>query len=729
MRSMLFTRVVSLSCLLLLFSSFSSTLLAASIPFYSNKAQDYRTCTTVGVSPVAVTTCYGDVDNVGRAADADLTNYATMHMPLLLFPVAIRMDMPAVVPKDYRAGVVLGSSTGITTVGAVVLRTYLKDASGTSQFQEARIVTDAAKAVLGTSTPGRVEFVATKPFNQVEIEAGAVINVSYDINVYYAYGIDANVVTTATGYVSRFSQNLSNYYNTAIQPNGVTVCTNSSVSNPGNAVDGDLTNYASFSSLLNVNCPTTLQTQLEGKAPAGYQAGFVVGSGSLLDAKVLSGLTVTTYLNGVPQESGNGAQLLDLNALSGGQYAVSFESTKAFDRVEIRQNSLLGLADDLRIYYGFGIEPQAFRDQQPVLSNFSNVNNQYQTSQYKAGSLLCVNCGITNPNQAADNDLKNNFAQINSGVAVGTTTRLKVKLNGTGLAGNTAGMILGGASGLLDASLLSSIRINTYSGGTGQKFVESASGSSLLNLELLADGRQEVSFATTQAFDWVEIEVASGVSALDAMKIYYAFADDRPTGFPSKIVAPAPLPVELVQFGAKAAGTGVDLAWQTASERNSSHFVVERAAGATSKEFTAIGRLAAAGSSTSRRQYNLRDEEAGKQGTTVLYYRLRQVDADGTESYSQVVAVNWKALAQQVTLYPNPASGADQVRVSLPEASAEGGKVMLYNGQGQLVIQQAVASREVLLPTTGLGSGIYQVVVTDATSRRLSAQSLVISAR
>jgi hypothetical protein len=720
---MLFTRSFRLSCLLVLFSSFSGWVQAASTPHYSNKAQDYRTCTSL------TATCYGRVDNVDRAGDVDFTNYATMRTPLLLFPVAIRMDMSAVVPKDYRAGVVLGSSTGITTIGAVVLRTYLKDASGVSQFQEARVVTDAAKAILGTSTPGRVEFVASKPFNQVEIEAGAVLNVSYDINVYYAYGIDANVVTTATGYVSRFAQNLSNYYSTAIQPNGVTVCANSNISNPGNAVDSDLTNYATFGSLLNVNCPNTLQTQLEGSSPAGYQAGFVIGSGGLLDVKVLSGLTVTTYLNGVAQESGTGAQLLDLRALSGDQYAVNFETTKGFDRVEIRQNSLVGLLDNLRVYYGFGIEPKAFRDQQPILSNFPGGNSQVQTSQYSGGSVLCVDCGSTNPQQAADSDLKNNYAELNSGIGVGTTTRLKVKLNGSGLAGNTAGMILGGAAGILDASVLSSIRINTYSGGNGQKLVESASGSSLLNLELLADGRQEVSFATTQSFDWVEVEVASGVSVLDAMKIYYAFADDRPTGFPRSIVAPAPLPVELVRFGAKATSTGVDVTWQTASERNSSHFIVERTTAVKSKEFKAVGRLAAAGSSTQRRDYSLRDEDAGKQGSTTLYYRLRQIDADGTENYSQVVAVNWIALAQQVVVYPNPASAAEQVRVLLPETSGEGGKVVLYNGQGQMLMQQPVTSREVMLQTSGLRTGMYQVVVTDATSRRIAAHPLVIGSR
>ena len=41
-------------------------------------------------------------------------------------------------------------------------------------------------------------------FNLVEVEAAAVLNLAYEFNVYYTYGIDANVLQTALRVVSRF---------------------------------------------------------------------------------------------------------------------------------------------------------------------------------------------------------------------------------------------------------------------------------------------------------------------------------------------------------------------------------------------------------------------------------------------------------------------------------------------------------------------------------------------
>lgn len=742
MKVILFIRSLGISGLLLLLTAWSSQVLATSAPIYSftgdGGASIKQSCTTVTVIllgvPVVQTTCFGSVTASSKATDSDFTTPATINLPISLLgeSVGLRMDMASTVPANYRAGVLVRNNGALLNLlsanlaNRITIRTYMK---GSDAIVESHVV-DAAVVgqLLSGTSPVRLEFLASKPFNQIEVSAAALGSVAYGLDVYYGYGIDANLVTTAKGYVSRFTGDLSDKVDTKIKPGDVlTVCANSNISNPANAVDADLTNYATFGTLLSVNCPTTLQTQLESKAPAGYQAGFVIGSGSLLDVNVLSGLSVTTYLNGVAQETASGAQLLNLQLLSNGQYSVNFETSKAFDRVEIRQNSALSALNDLRIYYGFGLEPSVFRDQEPVLSNFSATANQFQASRYKADGVLCLNCGVTNPQNAADGDLKNNFAVIDNGIGVVGTTALKLKLNGLGLAGNTAGVVLSRASGLLDANLLSNIRVKTYSGANGGTLVESASGSNLLRLELLSDGRQEVSFATTQNFDWVEVEITNGVSLLDATKIYYAFAEDRPIGFPTNIVVPAPLPVELVQFGAKAMGEAVELTWLTASERNSSHFVVERATGSVAQGFKAVGRIAAAGASATRRSYSLRDEQASKQGVAVLYYRLRQVDADGAEQFSSVVAVTLKP-SVQVTLHPNPATSADNVQLSMP-ASAEGMKAILYNAQGQMVSQQVMTEREGVLPTTGLGAGMYQVVVLDAAGQRVATQRLVLVGR
>jgi|GEM_PF-1194374 len=122
--------------------------------------------------------------------------------------------------------------------------------------------------------------------------------------------------------------------------------------------------------------------------------------------------------------------------------------------------------------------------------------------------------------------------------------------------------------------------------------------------------------------------------------------------------ASAPLPVELTQFTATAEGAAaVRLAWTTASEKNSASFEVERSL--DGRTFTAIGTVAAAGSSTTRRSYALLDNQLPKSISpqATLYYRLRQVDTDGTVAYSPVRPVVLSGAGAGLSLYPNPARG------------------------------------------------------------------------
>ncbi|MBX0291458.1 T9SS type A sorting domain-containing protein [Hymenobacter sp. HSC-4F20] len=691
--------------------------------------------------PLAVTTCFGSVTNPELATDGDFNSAATLNVPVtgIASSIGLRMDLGATAPANYRAGILVERAgnvlnlLSVNTANLVVLRTYLKTGT-TSTLQEERPVDGTIVAHLLGSNTGkiRLEFVASKPFNQVEIEAASVVSLGYALKVYYAYAIDANVITSAKGYVSRFENPGASTYSTNVLTNGVSVCVNSSVSNPLAAVDKSLTNYATMHSLVDVSCPPTLQTQLEGTAPAGYQAGFVLGSGSVLDVAALEGLQITTYLGGAAQETAAGGKLLNLELLGNNQYNVSFPTTKPYDRVEIRQTKLLSVLDDLRVYYGFGLEPRVFRDLTPRISEFVDPAGNYQVN----GSLVCVNCSVTNPQHAADKDVTGNYATVRTTLSVGGTTRLKMRLNGPGSAGNVAGAILGLGSTLLDAKLLSSIRINTYSGSpdgasgstTGTELVESAVGSSLLNVELLADGRQEVSFRTTRNFDWVEVELTNGVSLLDNTQVYYGFAEDRPTGFPSSITMPAPLPVQLTGFAARVSGAAVNVVWQTAAELNSSYFVVERSTQAAAG-FQAIGRVTAAGTSSTTRQYSLRDADAAAQAVPLLYYRLRQVDTDGQEMYSSVVVVSLKTANLTFAIYPNPASAAETIQAELPALPEGQYQLSVYNTQGSLVSQQKITSSTTTLATRQLRAGLYQVVLADAQGQRIATQQLVVSGR
>ncbi len=648
--------------------------------------------------------CGGGVYQPERAADADLNNYASLYTSLVAV-VRLRLDLSATATAGSRAGVVVANGTGLLNLqglGTVRLRTLL---NGT--VQESRLIelAVAQAALLGADRPSQLEFVSNLPFNQVELEIGGA-SLVYVVRVFYAYGATVNAQTTVAGYVSRFGSAAGNYSTAGSTGSGpITVCANTDVDFPERAVDNDLSNYASFSSLATVACPSTLRVRLEGTAPAGYFAGFVVGSAGLLDLNALGGLRIRTFRNGIEQETATGLAALQLNVLPNGQAQVSFRSTMPFDAVSIERVGLASALDNLRLYYGFGVEPRTFLSSSASLSNFTNPAGH---SQANYSAALCVGCAVTNASQAADaNTSDASYASLNVPVGVLSALGLRLDLTQPGLAGNRAGVVLRPGSGLLDAAALDAITINTYD--ASGYLLESRRGSSLLQVALLPDGRQEVYFNTTRDFASVEVEVANGVAALVGTRVYYAFADDRPTGFPTQIIVPAPLPVELIALAGRWANGAATITWQTASERHSLRFVIERAEG-NKAEFQSIGTVAAAGNSSSTHAYVFTDDKPTAQPARTRYYRLRQQDADGRETLSRVAVVAVGATLPGFSIYPNPATASTGATLQLASPDATH-VVQIYSELGRLVREVPVPAATTL-PLLGLAPGLYHMRVT-----------------
>lgn len=166
-----------------------------------------------------------------------------------------------------------------------------------------------------------------------------------------------------------------------------------------------------------------------------------------------------------------------------------------------------------------------------------------------------------------------------------------------------------------------------------------------------------------------------------------------------------PLPVLLARFEASASQADAALSWTTAQELNSRYFIVERSA--ANGAFTAVGTIAARGTSATAQQYAYRDVNAASLGSTV-YYRLRQVDVDGTVTYSPVrtVAFAARSTAPQLILYPNPA--ADQVHVALTGLAAPGAQLTAYSVLGQAVLATQLSdASQADVALTGLPAGTY----------------------
>ncbi|SEJ31801.1 Por secretion system C-terminal sorting domain-containing protein [Dyadobacter sp. SG02] len=131
-----------------------------------------------------------------------------------------------------------------------------------------------------------------------------------------------------------------------------------------------------------------------------------------------------------------------------------------------------------------------------------------------------------------------------------------------------------------------------------------------------------------------------------------------------------PLPVSLVSFDAKAIDNSrIQLTWETASERNNSHFVIERSYNA--KNFEVIGQVEGKGDSDALSSYAFIDASplAG-----VNYYRLKQVDRtvvengnviEGKATFSRIVSVTREGTSALV-VSPNPATDWINIQVNIP---------------------------------------------------------------
>ena len=106
------------------------------------------------------------------------------------------------------------------------------------------------------------------------------------------------------------------------------------------------------------------------------------------------------------------------------------------------------------------------------------------------------------------------------------------------------------------------------------------------------------------------------------------------------------LPVTLMNFDAKTTNRFVKLEWKTATEKNSSHFLLKRSG--DGQNFQQLGKIQAAKESLGILQYQYVDRSPLKGNN---YYQLEQFDGDGSKSLSKIIIVNYDLKEQHVYAY------------------------------------------------------------------------------
>lgn len=159
------------------------------------------------------------------------------------------------------------------------------------------------------------------------------------------------------------------------------------------------------------------------------------------------------------------------------------------------------------------------------------------------------------------------------------------------------------------------------------------------------------------------------------------------------------LPVELLRFEAWREQEAAQLEWATASEHGCERFEVERSADA--EDFGWIGAVPGSGNTNIPVQYDFTDH-APLPG--INYYRLRQVDADGSQAYSPVRAVQMGVSNSAVQLHPNP--GSSNVEVMIGPAIADV-RFLLLDATGRTVFRQRLKQPRTRLDLSLLPTGAY----------------------
>jgi len=225
------------------------------------------------------------------------------------------------------------------------------------------------------------------------------------------------------------------------------------------------------------------------------------------------------------------------------------------------------------------------------------------------------------------------------------------------------------------------------SGITAQK-IASATGSSMTYVD---------NSLTDLSTGYYYIDITNGTARIITSPIWYTRND-----------ASTPLPVNLVSFTAKKLNGSVKLTWTTASESNTSAFILERSVNSGSWE--TIASVPANGNTASLFNYSTIDAHPGK-GNNL--YRLKMIDQNGQFDYSVIRRVNFDATISYM-VYPNPATTV--LNIAMDNTTGSRSRVQVLNVQGQVVLNRQYAGNDQLvqLNISALTSGVYLLKIVAA---------------
>ena len=166
------------------------------------------------------------------------------------------------------------------------------------------------------------------------------------------------------------------------------------------------------------------------------------------------------------------------------------------------------------------------------------------------------------------------------------------------------------------------------------------------------------------------------------------------------------LPIQLIYFRGIKQVEGILLEWKTASEQNNARFEIERSA--DGRNFNTIGSLPGSGTSSIEKIYNYKDISPLP---GLNYYRLKQINTDGSHTYSSIIIIRFETGDNSFVIYPNPVT--EKMTIEFAQNVSNKAQIEIYDASGRELFSQAIttSSRQININTGSLVQGVYFIKV------------------
>lgn len=211
--------------------------------------------------------------------------------------------------------------------------------------------------------------------------------------------------------------------------------------------------------------------------------------------------------------------------------------------------------------------------------------------------------------------------------------------------------------------------------------------------------------------NWIDLsnDVPTGFSGFSAITDIIGYAGGS-IGLILRYYDTTYIPVKLISFEGRTQHNKIILTWQTASELNNKGFEIEKSF--DKENWFTLGFVEGGGTTTNLNYYSFTDNEIPSE---IQYYRLKQLDFNGSFEYSKVIEVNSDLTITSYQLfqnYPNPFNSLTIINYQVPVKSQI--NISIYDIKGEKILELVNEEKEkglykTALENVKLPSGIYFV--------------------